>query len=532
MELTTGKALTFLVVLTAIVGAVALGPARAWHIGIAAVAERISHQVPGRVVHRVPVYEVEVAQADLDSLNADLPWSGNQQMKASLLFNGLEHEAKLRYRGLYATTHFMGNKKSFRLSLKKGNPFDPLRRVNLINPKAFNMVNDHMALWIAGSMGVAVPYDEMVHVRMNGLDYGVMELFEQINGKFEEVRNLASDEVPVFKGDFPPAVGRELAAPKVLWRSASHWEYASDADSTQAKEKLAALCMAINAKEMSDKARWDSIAAIIDVEAFLRYYAAIKLINTKHIDHYHNHWLVWDQRIQRFYPILWDPLMMFPPPGEPPYPIHDGLAYWILRRPEWRFERDQYLYSGWKTMHADRGFATHLAAVLDRIRPSIMADANRSGVLTDHMQDVFSYGNLQYAASADALLATASAYWDRLGAVFEVRDAHMQISGGAIVVKASTAAPITVDLQCDRAAENAGVVVEGDTIQLAQGATTIRFELHPKAEQVGGKPGKPHAPGARYDVAPLDARIHLFGLGNVRVRIMNASTGEALNAGK
>lgn len=56
-------------------------------------------------------------------------------MPAVLVENGVEHPVKFRYRGMYSASHYLGGKKSFRLSLKKNNPFAPCTAVERDQPE-------------------------------------------------------------------------------------------------------------------------------------------------------------------------------------------------------------------------------------------------------------------------------------------------------------------------------------------------------------------------------------------------------------
>ncbi|HNR53660.1 MAG TPA: hypothetical protein PKJ19_00725, partial [Flavobacteriales bacterium] len=107
---------------------------------------------------------------------------------------------------------------------------------------------------------------------------------------------------------------------------------------------MEALVDVIDDSTLTIPVRRDTLAKLIDVDAYARYLAAMLVVNTKHMDQFHNQWLVMSERTGLFYPIFWDALLMFPPEGEPLYFINDALAHWFLRIPEWRLLRDRYAY--------------------------------------------------------------------------------------------------------------------------------------------------------------------------------------------
>lgn len=513
-----------IVALSLLVFMLMLGPSRAARIGAAAFASVLIDgfaEAPG--AHRIPVLDIRVDPGALDSLCSDLPWSGGDAVKATILANGVEHKARFRFRGVVTPSHYLGGKKSFRLTMKRSGPWAPYRRVNVINPKAHNLVNDHLASWIAGSMGVPVPMNEMVFTRINGEDHGVMELYEQVDGSFERNRHLVPGEVPVYKGDYPGIAGRELPKGRTLWSNAAFWEYASDADSTSAHDKLVRLIQALRKDTLSVASHRDSIAALIDVETFLRYEAALLVLNTVHIDQYHNQWLVLNPRTGRFYPVLWDALLMFAPPGEPLYYVNDAISWWTIRIPEWRLKRDRYAYEALVRLQREGGFERELEAVVERIKPSVLADRNKYGNVTLVPEDVHRVSLAHVIGSIAGLRSGVSAHWERTLARFERLDVRVE-RGDDLRVRTESEVPLRIHWTGD-----AGEVRVDSTMIVPQaddnGWTII---LH--RELVPPKGGKDHplADKQHLEVRPLDARI-AFGLGvPSSLVITNAVTDEPI----
>jgi len=513
-----------LVLLSLLGFAIALGPSRAARIAGAAASNVLVDgfaEQPGE--HRIPVIDLRIDPVALDSLNADLPWSGGANQKARLIGNGVEHKVRFRYRGMYTPSHFLGGKKSFRLSMKRSNPWAPYRRVNVINPKAHNLVNNHMAAWVAGSMGVPVPMDEMVFARINGKDIGVMELYEQVDGDFERNRHLWPKQVPVYKGDFPPITGRTLSKGRTLWADAAHWEYSSKADSTIAHDKLVRLVAALQKDTLPIAAHRDSIAALLDVDAWLRYEAALLVINTTHVDQYHNQWLVLNPRTGRFYPVLWDALMLFAPPGEPLYYVNDAMSWWTLRIPEWRLQRDRYVREAMQRLHRDGEFNRQLDAVVERIGPSVLADRNKFGNVTLEPEDVHRASLLHVIGSLAGLRSGAAAHWERTLQRFERAEAVVD-RGAALRVRSGAEVPIRLHWT-DGPQQ---VLVKGEAVQAEPFANGWTIVLH--RELIAKEGGKDHplADKQALTVAPLDASIDFGGSIPASLVLTNAVTDEPI----
>ncbi|MBL7950773.1 MAG: CotH kinase family protein [Flavobacteriales bacterium] len=517
-----------IVLVSLVVFAALLGPGRTARI---AVASFLSTTVDGLAEapgpHRLRVIDLRIDQGHLDTLNSDLPWSGDHNVPAMLVEHGVEYPVKFRYRGIYSASHYLGGKKSFRLTLGKDGPFGPYRRLNFINPKSFNMVNDHMGMWIAGRMGVAVPWNEMVFVRLNGEDYGVMEMYEQPDGRFEKNRRLTTDEVPVYRGEYPPITGRELTEKRTLWRKASNWQYVSDADSSLAHAHLQALVDVIYDSTLTLTQRRDTLGSLIDVDAYARYLAAMLVVNTKHMDQYHNQWLVMSERTGLFYPIFWDGLLMFPPEGEPLYFINDALAHWFLRIPEWRLLRDRYAFEGLRELHRSGAFLAEYDRTIERIKPSVLADRNKYGHVSLVPADVHRFSVAHVISSFAGMRSTVSGYWDRTLA---------RLSDGKVAVVRSSTLRLTtaneapLELRWRSFASTPPVVIVGaDTL------TTMRKEggwslmVHREVGLPEGSWDRPFANWQHYVVKPLDIELSFPGGVPAGLTITNAITDEAVD---
>ena len=442
-------ALAGLVALSLGAGVIAFGPDRALRMAAAA-ALNVSvdglAENPGP--HRIRVVDIEVAEKDLAKLQENLPFSGTDWKSAVLIDNGTRYPVKFRYRG-FGPIHHLGGKKSFRLKMKRDGPFGAYKRLNFLNPKAQNMVNVSLAYWIASRMGVATPYEDFVFVRMNGEDHGVMHLCEQIDGDFERNRHLVDGDVPVFKGDFPPTNVRLTVNNGPLWRAAKNWEFMGDADSTVAKQKLEGLIWLVNQRNMPWAVRRDSLEQLIDIDAFLRYAAAMKVIDTRHIDNYHNQILVLSPRSGKFYPVLWDPILLYAPKEEPFYPVYDALSYWLLRDPEWRWIRDRYVRDALTALHTDSAFYHQMDRMLERIKPSVMADRNKTGTLSNASQDVDRSSIVHWAMSAEQLRGRMAGYWNRLTDEFSRDSLKVEQSDRSVRITGSALPPLEITITGD-----------------------------------------------------------------------------------
>lgn len=515
------------VLVITVVFAALLGPGRAGQIAAAAfLSTTIDDLHEPDSHHRLRVLDIRVDPAALDSLNSDLPWSGSLSTSASVLLNGVRYDAKFRYRGALTPSHFLGRKRSFRLTFKDPPPQLPFQKVNVINPKSYNMLNNHMGLWVGGFMGVPVPHHELVHVRLNGRDHGVMELYEQPTGAVDEVRGMAEGEVPVYKGDFGPVRGRKLGARNLLWSDVAFWQYSSKADSSMAHARLQALVGLIEDRRLPLDQRRDSISGLIQVDLYLRYMAALWVVNTAHIDQYHNQFLVLDPRDQRFRPILWDALLMYAQPGSPRYFIHDALAYWMLQVPEWRIQRDRYAWEALRALHGEGRFLQKWAIEEERLMPSLLADRNKFANVTLMAEDVHRYSLAHAASSSASMRSSVTAYWNAMEQRISGCRVNQVARGNELELATDDECPIILTWPANDTITVA-VLDAGRPVAVERVNGKERIVLHRDVHCSGESPD-PFLPAQHYVVEPLRTTLTFVPALPAGMRITNAITDEAV----
>lgn len=506
-----------------VVFAALLGPKRAASIALAAVSSTLVDDLyEGRPTGGIRTLSITVGPEQLDSLNSDLPWSGATNIGATVRIDGVDHPARFRYRGALTPSHFLGEKRSFRLTFRDAPPQFPFRKVNVINPKSFNMLNNHLGLWVGGWMGVPVPHDELVQVEVNGRPWGVMELYEQPGDEFLRTRGLCDERVALYKGDFGPVRNRTLGARNLLWQKAAFWQFQGRADSTMAHERLSALIRAVNARDLSVEARADSLARLLNMEVYLRYLAAMWVVNTAHIDQYHNQFLVLDPRDGRFLPVLWDALLMYEQPGAPRYFIHDALAYRVLQVPEWRVQRDRFAWQALQELHRKGIFRAKWDAVEAQVRPHLLADRNKYANVTLMAEDVHRYSMLHAMRSGQGMQLRVQAYWDGLMERLERCRVQEQRSGNDLVLSTADECPLEVSWSAADTVQVAvlldGVPMRAEEVEGRQRVVIHRDVEHSRAE------ADIYQQDQQFKVLPLKATLTFVPAIPASVRIANAIT--------
>ncbi len=254
---------------------------------------------------RLATAELFVPAASKELLDRSLPRSGREYQKASFRFRGILHRVKLRYRGdLYY--HWGTRQKSWRVKLRKGNLIDGMRRLNLINPNE-SMINDHVIYLLAERVGLAAPYSEMVQLKLNNHNFGVVQLCEQVEEEFVRRRGWLPGNIYAGEGIYIDLTRYANSADKaVIWRSTENWEKAADLDSARPHDvaDLAALLELVRGAD--DETFLSAIWDLIDRDAFLRLHLLSLLVQSPHIDNFHNWKLYFDPATGLAIPIPWD----------------------------------------------------------------------------------------------------------------------------------------------------------------------------------------------------------------------------------
>ena len=357
----------------------------------------------------IPVYELQIEEGEWELLVASLPKSGKVKKEALFLVNGKEYPVKLKLRG-NLKLHWGGPKKSFRVYFDGDSPFGDVKQMNFVNPKTYQLTNNHMTSWIGDQMGVHTVKNEMVFVRINGVNYGVMEMVEQPTNRYEKIRDVSAKKVALYKGDYLEDEKGKAVAVK-LWKDIDNWVYKSKKGEKQAKSILTSLITVLNSDSLTLKERWKGIEKHILVDEFIKFYACLTVLNTMHIDQTHNHVLALDKKGGRFYPILWDPTYMWTKNKDSYYDFYDPLSYYMLQNPKWREQRDVYVQQYVEGVYFSGGFEAYHDSLSNSIAEAVDLDYNKCNPVGNDMNMVYRFPNYLYTHSNKKILNTCKDYY-------------------------------------------------------------------------------------------------------------------------
>ena len=389
----TWAVMALLILGTAAFGIAALGAERAMNIASAAalavVTDGLLQQTPVHALERVEVNMYSDVPSEV-ALAGTVDQNGVAFQARSIAVVDKEH-----------VSDHMG--RSIHIDLEQVGPFGPFREVELCPAGGLSKLEGMLAFWIAGRMGLAVPYVELVEVIWNGRSIGIMELRERVGPDLELNRHLGDHPVSIF-------TRKPMSGPMDPWRSSQEWEIGKGIAGTTAAGEAHNALLALLQDTLSFPGQGsDSLEKLIDVDAFLSYLAAWTLIHGDPYQAFREPCLVFSDRSERFYPVLWRSTQEV---ADTTY--EDLLVQMLFAVPEWNQAYEAFVQEALRDLHTDGNFQRQLDLLADRLRPAIAADRMRTGPVSDHPGDVMHYSILHWERAVRQLGTTRYNRWRAL----------------------------------------------------------------------------------------------------------------------
>lgn len=270
-------------------------------------ARAVGQQLTGRVPRNgdgceLRTVELFLGDEERTRLDADLPYSGEQNQEGRLRIGGKKYDVRLRYRG-DTVVHWGHFKKSFRVTTKKGELVEGMRKFNLVVGKTDEQLNNHLSYRLARRLGLVSPSCELVRVFLDSRYHGLYEMTEQLEEgtlrRFDRMPgDLYSGEL-IMLDEVEGTTNRVFEYPRLWTKVAAnnHYELASRAP----LERLHAIL-----QSNPDEKGMEELAKLLDLERFAAFSALELLTQTQHNDHRHNWRLFWDPWRLKFEPVVWD----------------------------------------------------------------------------------------------------------------------------------------------------------------------------------------------------------------------------------
>ncbi|MFK8044834.1 MAG: CotH kinase family protein [Crocinitomicaceae bacterium] len=449
----------------------------------------VENRVPNNDIPTgIPVYHITITHENWEALTADLPASGRKKQKILFEHNGETYKAKLRTRG-HLKLHWGGPKKSLRVYFDKDDsPFGTISEMNFLNPKTFQFTNDHIGTWVGKITGAKTLKNEMVFLRINGQNYGLMEMIEQPGRSYAINNNLGNEKITLYKGDYIRDDSGHSKSVRV-WKNAEYWN--GKKASKAASSKLTSLIQVLNSDTLQLEDRFSLIEKHVIIEEYLKYYAALTVINTEHIDQTHNQVIVFDRNQKKYYPVLWDPTFMWAHSPERYYNFYDPLSYYILQNPIWREKRDIYIHKFIVDWYDSGKFMAYHKTLEDSLYKAVKLDHNKCNPIGADLNTVYRFSNIIYGHSNNKIRAMADDYYTALKVKMDkVNIDQVVISDSSINMTYNTYSPIELKIHCETPISDSSISLTRSVGQLVEtDGELITIKLFGQIEHEDGPEG-------------------------------------------
>ena len=227
-------------------------------------------------------FRLRVEDGSLEAMVSDLPDSAKARYYRAWLEypDGQWRRVQYRLRGK-SLFHWQIEKPSLRLKLRKNNPIDGLRHINLISPKDRPMLANIVGDDLGRAMGLLTHVSEMVRVFVNGRFMGVYQM--QTREDEEMLRRNGRLPGPLYYGN-------ALSVPwkKEDFEIVAEDSWLKDLPNDPLREMLAAIARPPSLE------RYRKLWSILDRDNYARWNAASVLVGSLHSDFYHNQLFYFD----------------------------------------------------------------------------------------------------------------------------------------------------------------------------------------------------------------------------------------------
>lgn len=305
---------------------------------------------------KVKKLELFVNPKSIEELTSNLPESGLKHYKAAYLRsdNTGRQPVDLRLRG-DSYSHWLYDKKSYRIKFKKGFAYNGARIVNLISPRWPEFFVNYCAVHkLARQQGVLSPDCDLVRLSLNGVDQGLYLLIEQVNENF--LRKMRRAPGSLYYGDHlsGPTVGNGESS---LWYDAKMWEKKGSKNAEEAAYVGDIETVVVALTKYNDEFL-EFFNNHINEKALFTFMAIDALIGVVHHDASHNHKLYFDPYTGRFEPIEWD-IGVLNPQADIMYASYNRFVHRISMHPELNIRFAKFLFE-WVKSFDKNEFAKEL----------------------------------------------------------------------------------------------------------------------------------------------------------------------------
>lgn len=433
--------LAVVLVLPLLVAAALLGPVRAAHIAWNAASGTVVDGLAGKpAAHRLAVWQLEGEEAQTAAFNTG---AAVKALGTTVVVNGVTYTALL----MSIPKPDDGGSQVFLLSFPGASPIDPYHQFRLQRPASRSMLDGHVTHWMAAHMGVPVLFEESIVLQIAGSDLGVFVVSEVADAGFEQRRGLPTADVAVFRA------ANDTTATAKCWSTTSFWNASDGSTNASALAQAKSVSKVLQDQGMDKAAQRDSLSRLIDVDAFLRFFAAMQVTNASSTP-----LVVRSPRTGLLYPV-WSTSGARSTEGTSSlYSAHDGLALFMLQQPAWRLAYVEHVQRAITSLRADGQWKKDLAQAAERLGPSVARDRSKRAPLPGSVNELLPFNSGQWKQAVSELEVNCEHHWDRLLRELSVVKADATVLGNTVQITAQGPSIFRVRIEGDSLVEGPQVV--------------------------------------------------------------------------
>lgn len=279
---------------------------------ISTLADKIRTAVLQRFLPRdeggLDTVELRVPGGGLARLEARLPSSKNQWVRAQAHFPGEERFRKVRVRYRGDNLHHWGlPAKSWRVRLRREEALQGQRTFEIILPRWRAATAYYLPLRAAKMLHITSPEARFVKLEVNGRRHGGVHLLtESVDEGFLRRRSRLPGDVYVGDMVLDDGLPREQASSLTLWALPGAWQKAAENNKFEAGSIEPMRDLLDRLARNHDVVGHERLISRLDLPAWARLSAWQKLMAATHLDEGHNWLLYYDYAKETIEPILRD----------------------------------------------------------------------------------------------------------------------------------------------------------------------------------------------------------------------------------
>lgn len=297
-------------------------------------------------------YDIRIDPEDYRMLEEKLPtqtpspWYGNlfltdeskHWVKADFTVDGESYKVKMRVRG-DIFNHWSYRKKSWRIKFPKDNLYRGMREMNLIIPEDRGWMAEHLAAYRAEKFNLLHPPIRFVTTSINGSSPMLYTEVEHWSKEMLEKKGRPGD-VNLYQTGGGESYFQQWDP---VFQQIAYWgKYRSNPSTLDSYEEIEALMHLTRDGASQDPAYQDQLAALLDVERLISWYALTILSGSRHVEEF-NIRLFFDPSRGVFEIIPWD-IFAYPPRTLLSIPENPILRE-VFRVPELRLRVYEFLWA-------------------------------------------------------------------------------------------------------------------------------------------------------------------------------------------